>query len=110
MADTTWTANRRLYLDKNGKAVEADDPARVSLLVAAGAAIPLAQARALGLVEEKAASTPPETKLRPGPIENKASGVTVPGADEGTGTPEQPEHERTSSTPAEESPRRKRGQ
>jgi hypothetical protein len=51
MATNLWTADRRLYLDKDGKAVEADDPARVSLLVNIGGAIPLADAERLGLVE-----------------------------------------------------------
>jgi len=47
-----WTSERRLYLDKAGNVVEADDPTRTSLLVSAGGQIPLAQARALGLVRD----------------------------------------------------------
>lgn len=50
MASNLWTSDRRLYLDKAGKAVEADDPSRVSLLVAAGGTIPLADAEKYGLV------------------------------------------------------------
>jgi hypothetical protein len=70
----TWTADRRLYLDKNGKVVEANDPTRARLLVAAGATIPLDRARELGLVEEaKAKATPTENKLRAGPVENKGA-------------------------------------
>ena len=53
-----WTADRRIYLDAHGKAVEAKDPTRVSLLVAVGNTIPLTQAMALGLVATEPAVTP----------------------------------------------------
>lgn len=58
-----WTSDRRLYLDKDGNAVEQDSPARVRLLVGVGGSIPMEQARALGLVDApKAKSAPPATK------------------------------------------------
>lgn len=50
MASNLWTSDRRLYLDKDGKVVEADDPTRQSLLVAQGGTIPLADAEKYGLV------------------------------------------------------------
>jgi len=50
MATNLWTADRRLYLNADGKAVEADDPTRQSLLVAQGGTIPLADAEKYGLV------------------------------------------------------------
>jgi hypothetical protein len=68
-----YTADRRLYLDKNGKVVEANDPTRATLLVAAGATLPEARARELGLlvVEEKAKAEPPQTKARKAAPETK---------------------------------------
>jgi hypothetical protein len=66
-----WVADRRLYLDKDGKAVEANDPSRATLLVAAGNTIPLEEAERLGLT--KASQGPSENKLRQGPSENKIS-------------------------------------
>lgn len=51
MASNMWTADRRLYLDKDGKVVEADDPSRASLLVAQGGTIPLADAERYGLIK-----------------------------------------------------------
>lgn len=74
MATNLWTSDRRLYLDKDGKAVEADDPTRQSLLVAAGGTIPLADAERYGLVEVtpaqvKAKAAPTNKAKRPG--ENK---------------------------------------
>lgn len=50
MATNLWTADRRLYLNAEGKVVEADDPTRQSLLVAQGGTIPLADAERLGIV------------------------------------------------------------
>ena len=73
MASNLWTSDRRLYLDKDGKVVEADDPTRQSLLVAAGGTIPLADAERYGLVtvthEVKAKSAPANKAKQPG--ENK---------------------------------------
>jgi len=50
MTTTIWTADRRLYLDKNGRVVEATDPTRSRLLVPTGGTLPLSQADALGLL------------------------------------------------------------
>lgn len=84
MAANTWTSNRRLYLNKAGAVVEADDPDRTSLLVAEGGSLPLEQAKALGLVNvtpevvedvapaEKAKADAPSNKARGKAPENKA--------------------------------------
>jgi len=48
-----YAADRRLYLDKTGAVVEADDPARVELLAPAGGTIPMPRAVALGLVPDE---------------------------------------------------------
>jgi hypothetical protein len=74
-----YTADRRIYLDKNGKAVEADDPNRVSLLVAAGATLPMADAERYGLTAPAPAPAPavagePEQKAA-APKANKAKGA-----------------------------------
>jgi len=45
-----WTSTETLFLDKAGRVVRANDPTRVTKLVHAGCQIPMAQARALGLV------------------------------------------------------------
>jgi hypothetical protein len=66
-----YIADRRLYLDKNGKVVEADDPTRATLLVSAGGALPEARARELGLLDvPKAKAEPPENKARRAAPEN----------------------------------------
>lgn len=67
MATNLWTADRRIYLDAKGAAVEADDPTRQTLLVAQGSTIPLAEAERLGLIEV----TPAEVKVKAAPS-NKA--------------------------------------
>ena len=82
-----WTADRRLYLDKDGKVVEADDPTRATLLAAAGNTIPIEVAERLGLTGEKARLAP-ANKLRAGPGENKGSPMDD-NEIEGQGTPEQ---------------------
>lgn len=77
-----WCSPERLYLNAQGKAVKADDPARVSLLVAAGGCIPMAQAQGLGLVSEpapeapaqKAVTTAPATKAITVAPQNKGKG------------------------------------
>ena len=46
----TFTADRRLYLDKDNRVVEHDDPSKVSLLVPAGGTLPMKRARELGLL------------------------------------------------------------
>ncbi len=72
MVTNLWTADRRLYLDSAGKAVEANDPTRRSLLVAVGNTIPLEQAHALGLVVEPTSPSkaPKPNKGKP-PVANK---------------------------------------
>jgi hypothetical protein len=47
-----YTADRRLYLDNQGKVVEAKDPGAVSLLVNEGGVVPAQRAMELGLVSE----------------------------------------------------------
>ena len=59
MATTTWTSDRRLYLDRNGKVVQSDDPARATLLVPVGGTLPLERARSLGLVDAEGAAPAP---------------------------------------------------
>jgi hypothetical protein len=79
MASNMWTADRRLYLDQDGKVVEADDPNRASLLVAQGGSIPLADAERYGLVtvepqQVKAVAAPKANKAAAPAAQNKASG------------------------------------
>lgn len=50
MAEGQYTSNERVYLDKDGNRVDAKDPKRHTLAVAAGASIPMGEARRLGLV------------------------------------------------------------
>lgn len=76
MATQTWTADRRVYLDAQGRAVEATDPTRRTLLIRQGGQIPLAQAAALGLISadppaDPQPSDPPTTAGKPAPA-NKA--------------------------------------
>lgn len=95
MATTTWTSDRRLYLDAAGRVVEAGDPARAILLVIAGGTLPLARARALGLVrddpppapappDEPAPAAAAEPKGKPAPA-NKAKRPSE--AKDGTNAP-----------------------
>lgn len=58
VSQAAYTADRRLYLDKDGKVVEAKDPTRVRLLAPAGGQIPMERARALGLVTDEGAAGP----------------------------------------------------
>lgn len=44
-------SDRRLYLDAEGKVVEADDPSRAQLLVSKGGEIPMEDARRYGLLD-----------------------------------------------------------
>jgi hypothetical protein len=55
-----WVANRRVFLDANGNAVEANDPTRVELLVPEGGKLPMSRAIALGLAGDKVAQPNPE--------------------------------------------------
>lgn len=90
MADQTWTADRRIYLDADGHAVEAHDKRRARLLVAKGGTLPIDTARALGLLEppappaveeaptaaegaEEKARAAPANKLRAPPAANRAA-------------------------------------
>lgn len=74
-----YISPERLYLDKDGKVVKADDPNRVSLLVGKGGSIPQADADRYGLTgtadepDEKAAA-PKATKAVTKAPENKAKG------------------------------------
>jgi hypothetical protein len=49
MADTRYTADRRLYLDRDGNVVEADSPDRATLLVAEGGTLSTEDAARYGL-------------------------------------------------------------
>lgn len=69
MASNLYTADRRLYLDKDGKVVEADDPTRTRLLVAAGGTMPLEDAERYGLIGDKAKA--PEANKAAAPKANK---------------------------------------
>lgn len=69
-----WTADRRLYLDANGKVVEANDPTKLTLLIAPGQSMPLTEAQRLGLVP--VAAEPEQEPAKPvrgkrGPSETK---------------------------------------
>jgi hypothetical protein len=79
-----FTANRRIYLDGEGKVVEADNPARATLLIAEGQTMPIADARRYGLVADEASTPAPDqgddatgtgpkksTKRAAGPSEDK---------------------------------------
>lgn len=65
-----FTPGRSLYLDKDGKVVEADDPTRLTKLTSETSSIPMARAMELGLMDE------PEAKAIEAPPENKA--ITMP--------------------------------
>lgn len=65
MASNIWTSDRRLYLDKDGKVVEADDTTKQSLLVAAGGTIPLADAQRYGLITVTPAIITPVAPSQP---------------------------------------------
>jgi hypothetical protein len=69
-----WTADRRLYLDRDGKVVEADDPSKTSLLVGMGGQLPEDRARTLGLIDADGATVPTKrssTKAKTAAPENK---------------------------------------
>lgn len=67
-----YIATERLYLDKAGKVVKEGDPTKETLLVGAGGMLPMEQARALGLIEEKAKPEPAENKAKASAPANKA--------------------------------------
>lgn len=47
-----FTPGRRLYLDKDGKVVEANDPTKLTKLCSETGCIPMARARELGLLNK----------------------------------------------------------
>jgi hypothetical protein len=67
-----YTADRRLYLDKDGNLVEADDPARLTKLVDVGGRLTEAQARGYGLLDDAKAKAAPANKAKAAP-DNKAA-------------------------------------
>ena len=50
-----WLSSERLYLTAEGQVVGDKDPRKLTLLVAAGNSLPMAEAKRLGLVETKPA-------------------------------------------------------
>jgi pyruvate dehydrogenase E2 component (dihydrolipoamide acetyltransferase) len=70
-----YIASARLYLDKDGKVVDENDPNRASLLVPAGGRLPVERAEELGLTKELTLEESPK-EVKPG--ENKM--VTGPQA------------------------------
>lgn len=72
MASNLWTSDRRLYLDKDGKVVEANDPTKQRLLVAQGGTIPLEDAERYGLITVTPAIVAPVEKAKEAPA-NKAA-------------------------------------
>ena len=72
-----FTSDRRLYLDKYGKVVEADDPTKLTLLVGEGGTIPMARAKELGLTEpveaapDEADGDEPKAKSAPAKAKGK---------------------------------------
>jgi pyruvate/2-oxoglutarate dehydrogenase complex dihydrolipoamide acyltransferase (E2) component len=57
-----YIATERLYLDKDGKVVKADDPNRASLLVGVGGRLPIERAEELGLTGEMTLEDNPQEK------------------------------------------------
>jgi hypothetical protein len=91
MADKAFTSSERLYLDKDGNVVGADDPNRASLLVAAGGTMSAEDAAKYGLNEEGRRSAQPrqaEKRVRqPGPEDPEVAEDMKDGsADETTDT------------------------
>jgi pyruvate/2-oxoglutarate dehydrogenase complex dihydrolipoamide acyltransferase (E2) component len=62
-----YIASARLYLDKDGKVVDENDPNRTTLLVPAGGRLPIERAEELGLTNLEREENPKEVK----PGENK---------------------------------------
>lgn len=67
-----YIADRRLYLDKDGKVVEEGDPTKESLLVGIGGILPEARARELGLIQDEKAKEPSPNKAKVAVAANKA--------------------------------------
>jgi pyruvate dehydrogenase E2 component (dihydrolipoamide acetyltransferase) len=74
-----YIASARLYLDKDGKVVDENDPNRASLLVPAGGRLPVERAEELGLTKELTLEESPkevkpgENKMVAGPQATKAA-------------------------------------
>lgn len=64
MQANMWMANRRIYLDANGKAVEEKDPNKVTLLVAEGNTITRERALELGLIDDKGETIEPKVEKK----------------------------------------------
>jgi pyruvate dehydrogenase E2 component (dihydrolipoamide acetyltransferase) len=62
-----YISDKRLYLDKDGKVVDENDPNRTTLLVPAGGRLPTERAEELGLTSLELEENPKEVK----PGENK---------------------------------------
>lgn len=89
MADKSYIAKERLYLDADGNVVGADDPNRATLLVGKGGTLTAEQAAKYGLTGEKAPAaeaapapaTPEPISLEvvsgPGELRYKVDGTTV---------------------------------
>lgn len=58
MTGKQFSPGRRIYLDKEGNAVEADNPSRLTLLCPAHGSIPMSEAIRLGLVQQVAIEAP----------------------------------------------------
>lgn len=68
----TYTSDKRLYLDENGKVVE-EIQGSGSLLVGEGGELPDEVAEKYGLTNTKAVAEPAENKARQAAPENKSS-------------------------------------
>jgi hypothetical protein len=92
-----WTADRRIFLDANGNAVEEKDPGRVELLVAAGNRIPMARAIALGLAGGAKAASPSKEEA-PEPAADAEQAADAAGAEEA----EHPDPEAKAASPSKD--------
>jgi hypothetical protein len=72
-------SDRRLYLDAEGNVVEADNPKKLTLLVAEGGELPMDQARQYGLVQDEPGDAAAEAKAenRRGAAQKPAETATV---------------------------------
>ncbi len=70
-----FTADRRLYLNAEGEAVEADDPNRITLLAAKGTQFSMSHAQQLGLAGDDGAPLKPKkaSAKKAKKVENKAA-------------------------------------
>lgn len=68
-----YKADRRLYLNAEGKVVEDSDPAKLTLLVHEGGTLPLARARELGLTEEQEEAPKSAREQRAAELEREKS-------------------------------------